>query len=160
MKKMTNHIMVNLPPEERDYLSGNGEGVWVLVDEETLEAYNRNSDDKNFVGILDNDSIYYPGLRAGMLIPFEMRGEYRPVVDFYTFLSTFENFTQECQPPICCDCQFCGDKFSFPEPNDLIEMDPENPLLKHFYCCCGDSEHYMEDITVLDIQECEHFEEL
>lgn len=24
--------------------------------------------------------------------------------------------------PICCDCQFCGDKFSFPLPNDKIRL--------------------------------------
>ena len=41
MKKMTNHIMVNLPKDERDYLSGNGEGVWVLVDDETEKAYDQ-----------------------------------------------------------------------------------------------------------------------
>lgn len=30
--RMTEHIMVNLPLTEQDYLAGNGEGVWVLVD--------------------------------------------------------------------------------------------------------------------------------
>lgn len=32
---MTEHIKVNLPLTEQDYLAGNGEGVWVLVDSET-----------------------------------------------------------------------------------------------------------------------------
>ena len=37
--KMTEHIKVNLPLTEQDYLSGNGEGVWMLVDRETkMEA--------------------------------------------------------------------------------------------------------------------------
>lgn len=62
--------------------------------------------------------------------------------------------------PICCNCQYCGDKYSFPEPNDLLYMDPENPILKHFYCCCGDCDLYGKDITGLGIHECEHFEEL
>lgn len=62
--------------------------------------------------------------------------------------------------PICCDCRYCGDKYSFPEPNDLLYTDSSNPLLKHFYCCCGDSAHYKMDITGLDVHKCEHFEEL
>ena len=48
----------------------------------------------------------------------------------------------------------------FPEPNDLLYMDPENPILKHFYCCCGDCDLYGKDITGLGIHECEHFEDL
>lgn len=62
--------------------------------------------------------------------------------------------------PICCDCQFCGDKFSFPLPNDKILTDPENPLLKHFYCCCGDCDLYGQDVTSLGLKECGCFEEL
>ena len=31
-KNMTEYIKVNLPLTEQDYLAGNGEGVWVLVD--------------------------------------------------------------------------------------------------------------------------------
>lgn len=50
---------------------------------------------------------------------------------------------------LCCDCQYCGDKYSFPLPNDLIEVDSENPFIKHYYCCCGDSEFYGKDITNL-----------
>lgn len=61
---------------------------------------------------------------------------------------------------ICCDCQYCGDKYSFPMPNSLVDVDSENPLLKHFYCCCGDSPHYEHDITALGISRCEYFEEL
>lgn len=26
---------------------------------------------------------------------------------------------------LCCDCQYCGDKYSFPIPNDLMEVDPK-----------------------------------
>ena len=64
------------------------------------------------------------------------------------------------QAPICCDCQFCGDKFNFPLPNDKIAVDTENPLLKHFYCCCGDSDLYGKDITKLGLKKCDYFEEL
>ncbi|MCI9505754.1 MAG: hypothetical protein HFF62_04070 [Oscillospiraceae bacterium] len=173
---MTEYIKVNLPLTEQDYANGNGEGVWVLVDPETKKANDEDVAGGLYVGILSNDSCYYPGLNCGELLPFEMRGEHRPVADFHGFLSKLTKLTpegkellirqiaehraMEPKPPICCDCQFCGDKHSFPEPNDLVEIDPENPLLKHFYCCCGDCELYEKDITGLGIQECEHFEEL
>lgn len=174
--RMTEHIMVNLSLTEQDYLAGNGEGVWVLVDPETKKAHDTDVTGEGYIGILDNDSFYYPGLNHGELLPFEMRGECRPVADFHSFLSELTKLTpegkelllrqiaqrrvQECKPPICYGCQFCGDKHSFPEPNDLIETDPENPLLKHYYCCCGDCDLYEKDITGLGIQECEHFKEL
>lgn len=61
---------------------------------------------------------------------------------------------------LCCDCQYCGDKFSFPLPNNLIYEDVANPLLKHYYCCCGDCEFYGKDITSLGISQCNNFEEL
>lgn len=62
--------------------------------------------------------------------------------------------------PICCDCQYCGDKFSFPLPNDKILYDQENPMLKHFYCCCGDCDLYGKDVTGLGLKKCDCFEEL
>jgi len=180
---MTEYIKVNLPPSEADYLRGNGEGVWVLVDSATKTDYNQDVSGKGYVGILDNDSLYYPELKAGDLLLFEMRGGYRPVAAFYEFLSQLAKLTPEnresliqqaveqrlwaekisnpgYEGPICCDCQYCGDKHSFPEPNDLLEMDSENPLLKHFYCCCGDCDLYEKDITALGIHECECFKEL
>ena len=182
-KDMTEHIKVNLPLTEQDYLDGNGEGVWVLVDLKTKQAHDMDAEGGGYLGILDNDSCYYPGLNAGQLIPFEMRGSVRPVANFYAFLSRLSKLTPEekaqllerismCQwrpsdtsdthyeGPLCCDCQYCGDKYSFPEPNDLIYMDLENPMLKHFYCCCGDCDLYGKDITGLGIHECKHFEAL
>ncbi len=61
---------------------------------------------------------------------------------------------------LCCDCQYCGDKYSFPMPNNLIEVDPNNQLLKRYYCCCGDSDLYEKDITDLGITVCENFDSL
>ena len=61
---------------------------------------------------------------------------------------------------LCCDCQYCGDKYSFPMPNDLIEADPNNHLLKRYYCCCGDSDLYKKDITDLGIAVCDNFDSL
>ena len=92
---MTEHIKVNLPLTEQDYLAGNGEGVWVLVDPETKKAHNTDATGRGYVGILDNDSFCYPGLNHGELLPFEMRGEHRPVADFHSFLSELTKLTPE-----------------------------------------------------------------
>ena len=62
--------------------------------------------------------------------------------------------------PICCDCQYLGDKYSFPVPNNLIDIYAENPWLKHYYCCCGDSPLYKKDVSNLGLTHCDHFEEL
>lgn len=80
------YIKINLPLTEETHRSGNGEGVWVIVDSDTLRDYDRGRIGGHYSGILDNDSIYYPGLVCGAIIPFEMRGGCRPVADF-DFLS-------------------------------------------------------------------------
>ena len=60
----------------------------------------------------------------------------------------------------CCECQYLGDKYSFEQPNDLIDMDEKNPWIKHYYCNCGDSTHYRQDITGVKIERCKSFEKL
>ena len=50
------YIQVNLPLTEQDYMTGNGEGVWVLVDLETKHAYDADAEGAGYVGILDNDN--------------------------------------------------------------------------------------------------------
>lgn len=71
---------VNLPATRDDFLSGNGEGCFVSIDEETYKAW---EDDKNIGGVYEgallNDSIYYPNLQYGDKIKFELRGDKRPV---------------------------------------------------------------------------------
>lgn len=89
------YIKVNIPLTEEDYRSGNGEGVWVEVDAETRAAYDRDAIGLGYHGILANDSLYYPGLKCGDVIPFEMRGENRPVVDFPRFLSALNRISKE-----------------------------------------------------------------
>lgn len=64
------------------------------------------------------------------------------------------------QVTLCTDCQYCGDKFSFQIPNNLPDVDPQNPLLKRYYCCCGDCERYGQDITGKIIVSCKCFEKL
>lgn len=89
------YVKVNIPLTEQDYISGNGEGVWVEVDEATRRAYDEDVAGKGFSGILSNDSLYYPGLMCGEEIPFEMRGTNRPVVDYYEFLAGRDHLTKE-----------------------------------------------------------------
>lgn len=87
------YIKVNIPLTEEDYHSGNGEGVWVEVDQKTRRAYDCDAIGSGYHGILANDSLYYPGLNCGDIIEFEMRGENRPVVDFPNFLSSRNRLT-------------------------------------------------------------------
>lgn len=61
---------------------------------------------------------------------------------------------------LCTSCEYLGDKFSFPLPNSLVDVDPQNPLIKHYYCCCGDCERYGKDITAQNITDCPCFGEL
>lgn len=84
--RMTEHIKVNFPPTAEDFASGNGEGMWVLVDPETKAAHDADATGGSYAGILDNDSIYFPGLGHGDAVRFEMRGEYLPVAFFDGFL--------------------------------------------------------------------------
>lgn len=74
------YIKVNIPANEEGFREGFGEGVFVIVDEEVRKLYDE--DDKGTIceGILDNDCLYYPELKHGARIPFEMRGDKRPVV--------------------------------------------------------------------------------
>ena len=76
----THYIKVNLPSTQEDFINGNGECCFVLVDDETFKAW---EDDNNtggtYLGTLDNDSLYYPSMKAGDEIKFELRGENIPV---------------------------------------------------------------------------------
>jgi len=81
-EKGMKYIKINIPENEESYNSGNGEGVWVLVDAKAKKAYHTDEEGTSYSGILDNDSIFYSGLVAGVIIPFEMRGDKRPVVPF------------------------------------------------------------------------------
>lgn len=74
---------VNLPSCEKDYLTGNGEGVWVKPSLDAHEDWHKDAVSKYnrtiYYGKILNDSLYYPNLTYGTLIAFELRGENRPV---------------------------------------------------------------------------------
>lgn len=80
MPQRTHYIKVNLPATEENFLNGNGEGCFVLVDDKTYQDW---EDDTKFGGVyygtLINDSIYYPEMEYGTEIKFELRGDERPV---------------------------------------------------------------------------------
>lgn len=88
------YIKVNIPLTENEFLSGNGEGVWVEVDEVTRKAYESDATGGGYHGFLANDSLYYPGLVCGDEIEFEMRGDKRPVVDYHHFLTGRDHLTE------------------------------------------------------------------
>ena len=89
------HIKINLPSCENDYINGYGEGVFVLVTPEVKKAYDEDESGTSYTGILDNDSLYYPGLTHGVTIPFEMRGEQRPATPLNWLLEHYGEPAQE-----------------------------------------------------------------
>ena len=78
--KRTEIIKVNLPANKRDYIAGNGEGVFVQVDSKTKADYDSDKAGAGYIGTLDNFSYKYKGLKPGQEIPLELRGKNRPVV--------------------------------------------------------------------------------
>ena len=82
-------IKINLPTTEDESRTGNGEGVFVLVDDDVKRAYDNDEEGTEYRGILDNDSWSYPGLIHGEEIPIEMRGSSRPVVPYKWLLDRY-----------------------------------------------------------------------
>lgn len=80
MNNYVHSIKANLPSTEAEYVEGNGEGCFFLIDDKAKKAYDTDEEGTVYEGILDNDSMYYPGLLHGTKVPLEMRGELRPVV--------------------------------------------------------------------------------
>ena len=73
-------IKVNLPDEENTTSS---EGVWAVVSSETYKKVEDDTDKgTECKGIIINDSVYYPSLRYGTVIPFITNGKKRPYIKF------------------------------------------------------------------------------
>ena len=89
-----NFIKVMIPPDEEAYKHGAGEGCFFIVDDRTKTAYDLNATGGGFFGILDNNSLYYKGLKHGERLPLEMRGDRAPVVPIEA-LSKWEVRTPE-----------------------------------------------------------------
>jgi len=74
------YIKVNLPDTRDDYLAGNGEGMWAVVDsQENKDDYDTNKSKGQFHAYLANNSLYYPVLGFGSKIQCEHRGGSRAV---------------------------------------------------------------------------------
>lgn len=90
-----NLIKVNLPRNRDDFIGGNGEGVWVSVSEDVVQKDSDNLTNVKCIGKLENDSIYYPALKVGMEVIFELRGENRAVALIDEFLDRYEAISDE-----------------------------------------------------------------
>jgi len=85
-----NHIKVNFPDSQEAYECGSGEGMFVIVDDETKAAHDADVSGGTWRGTLDNDSWYWKGLEHGATVTFEMRGDKRPVVPFEWLAARYE----------------------------------------------------------------------
>lgn len=79
------YIKVNISADADSLKSGNGEGCFAIVSEENWLKANDDNAAGEFLFVLANDSIYYPGLVAGTVLEAEFRGEFRPVITKKTY---------------------------------------------------------------------------
>lgn len=87
---------INLPFTETEYESGNGEGVWAITDNASLEIINDIKSINDFVLVrILNDSIYYNDLKFGDYIIVETRGEKRPVANYEILNSNYNKESEE-----------------------------------------------------------------
>lgn len=91
---MPNLIKINLPETKEQYETGNGEGVWAIVDNECKIAYEADEYGTQYIGILDNDSILYPHMVHGYGVIIEMRGTHKPVVP-YDYLNNLDSYIEK-----------------------------------------------------------------
>jgi hypothetical protein len=97
MGEYPGYIRVNLPSDKEHFISGNGEGVFVRVEEDVERLYNEDYDGGFFKGTLGNDSCYYPALKNGDTIIFTMRGDKRSVCLYDGFLEHFDFIGEEAK---------------------------------------------------------------
>ncbi|MBI4152173.1 hypothetical protein HY495_00550 [Candidatus Woesearchaeota archaeon] len=82
-------IKGNLPDTWKKYHSGNGEGIWFAVDQETKEKLDQDKTGGDFYALLTQGSVYHPQLNGELFNPnipktrpllLEFRGAFRPVL--------------------------------------------------------------------------------
>lgn len=49
---------------------------------------------------------------------------------------------------------------SFGEAFYNANKNKDTEVIKHYYCNCGDSDYYMQDVTPIEVTDCEEFEEV
>ena len=75
------YFKVNLPFNEDDFNSGNGEGCWACCSKEDMEKMDKDIP-CYFTAKILNDSLYYPNIKYGMEISCMFMGNRkRPVAD-------------------------------------------------------------------------------
>lgn len=60
----------------------------------------------------------------------------------------------------CVDCSYLGDCKSFGEAFYKANKNKDTEVIKHYYCNCGDSKCYMQDVTSIEVTDCDEFEEI
>ncbi len=79
----------NLPSTWAKYYSGNGEGMFLMIDRATNDDLVRGKRDGTFYGLLNEASVYHPALNEVVFdfatkmckpVLFEFRGSNRPVL--------------------------------------------------------------------------------
>jgi hypothetical protein len=85
-----NLVKANISDSIEKYKSGNGEGMWVIVDKDIYDKVMVKARKRGtFYGYLANNCLYFPELMPEVFnkekniakaLKFEYRGEYRPVL--------------------------------------------------------------------------------
>lgn len=136
--------------------------MWTLIQTEYHGGYNR-------IGYIDGHNPEYGTVMAMYRInnygeldfyyQYEINDDVVASFEYWAKRVIGELRTKKDTVTKCADCGYLGDKYSFPLPNDKIDVDDKNPFLKHYYCCCGDSERYEKDVTNEIVSHCACFEE-
>ena len=83
---------LNLPSKFEDFQSGNGEGIWAVVDDPDLQQ--RLDDDEvieQFVAYAANNSVYYPNITVGTPVIARQRGgNTRPIAEWEFLVDSAE----------------------------------------------------------------------
>ncbi|OPY58710.1 MAG: hypothetical protein A4E55_00765 [Pelotomaculum sp. PtaU1.Bin035] len=90
-------IKVYLPACEDEYLTGFGESVKCLVDQETKKLIDKNITGRVALAMLQNDSLYYPGLIAGEVVAIELRGPGPPIAIFEELVWRFGGVAEKAR---------------------------------------------------------------
>lgn len=83
------NIRVSLPLSREGFETGEGEKVWVAIDGKTRNAWASEVEGGTYSGLLISDSVFYPDLRQGDAIFFELRRGERPVAFIDGFLERY-----------------------------------------------------------------------
>lgn len=73
-------VTINIPFNEKEYKSGNGETIWAAVSNNDKEKYDNDCDNGTVEVMLLNNSVGFPSLMIGEKIMCEWRGKKIPVV--------------------------------------------------------------------------------